>query len=142
MTRATASAAQTGRAALPDLHIALDPGHLGGTWAKMEERWFKIGDAPPVQEGDMTLRVAQMLAPRLEPLGAKVSLVRDKPSRSRRTGRTISKSWPRRFLKKGGITQPREDFDGPADPEKEQSVLGNARFFFIATARSGSAQKS
>ena len=21
------------------------PGHLGGTWAKMEERWFKIGDA-------------------------------------------------------------------------------------------------
>ena len=61
-------------APLAGFHIALDPGHLGGTWAQMEERWFKIDDAPPVQEGDMTLRVARLLAPRLESLGAKVSL--------------------------------------------------------------------
>src|SRR5437016_4073088 len=40
------------------LKIALDPGHLGGKWAKMEERWFQAGDSPPVQEGDLALRVA------------------------------------------------------------------------------------
>src|SRR6266702_3255757 len=34
------------------LKIALDPGHLGGKWAKMEERWFQVGNSPPVQEGD------------------------------------------------------------------------------------------
>ena len=25
---------------LSGVKIAIDPGHLGGTWAKMEERWF------------------------------------------------------------------------------------------------------
>ncbi|MEY2526954.1 MAG: hypothetical protein QOE73_1725, partial [Verrucomicrobiota bacterium] len=30
------------------LRIALDPGHLGGKWAKMEERWFQVGNSPPV----------------------------------------------------------------------------------------------
>jgi len=59
------------------LHIAIDPGHLGGEWAKMEARWFQIGDADPVCEGDMTMRVAKLLKPRLESLGAKVTLVRD-----------------------------------------------------------------
>src|SRR5262249_38392254 len=63
---------------LAGFRIALDPGHLGGTWARMEERWFKIGDKAPVQEGDMTLQVAQLLKPRLESLGAKVMLVREK----------------------------------------------------------------
>ena len=46
----------------------------------MEERWFQIGDAPPVTEGDMTLTVAQLLAPRLEKLGAEVFLTRSRPA--------------------------------------------------------------
>jgi len=62
---------------LHGLHIAIDPGHIGGKWAKLEARWLKVGDGPPVMEGDMTLLVAQLLKPRLEALGAKVSLVRD-----------------------------------------------------------------
>ena len=62
---------------LAGLKIALDPGHIGGTWAKMEERWFQIGDSKPVQEGDMTLLVAKLLAPKLQKLGATVSLLRD-----------------------------------------------------------------
>src|SRR4051812_42717628 len=33
---------------LSGLQIALDPGHLGGSWAKMEERWFQVGDSKPV----------------------------------------------------------------------------------------------
>jgi N-acetylmuramoyl-L-alanine amidase len=65
---------------LAGLRIALDPGHIGGYWAKMEERWFQIGDSPPVTEGDMTLTVAQLLAPRLEELGAEVFLTRAKPA--------------------------------------------------------------
>jgi N-acetylmuramoyl-L-alanine amidase len=65
---------------LAGLKIALDPGHIGGYWAMMEERWFQIGDAPPVTEGDMTLKVAELLAPRLEKLGAEVFLTRSRPA--------------------------------------------------------------
>jgi len=62
---------------LQGLHIAIDPGHLGGRWAQMEERWFQHGaNTRPVTEGDMTLRVAKKLAPRLQAAGAKVTLVR------------------------------------------------------------------
>jgi N-acetylmuramoyl-L-alanine amidase len=61
---------------LAGLRIAIDPGHIGGKWAKMEERWFQIGNSAPVMEGDMTLRVAKLLVPRLKALGAQVSLTR------------------------------------------------------------------
>ena len=71
---------------LSGLKIALDPGHIGGEWAKMEERWFKVGDAPPVQEGDMTLLVAKMLAPKTSG-PRRASFVR---ARQSRTGDAIS----------------------------------------------------
>ena len=64
---------------LEGLHIALDPGHIGGSWAQMEERWNQTGDAPPVKEGDLTLRTARVLGPQLEALGARVSHVRNTP---------------------------------------------------------------
>jgi N-acetylmuramoyl-L-alanine amidase len=70
--------ARTGRLPLAGVRITLDPGHLGGAWAQMEERWFRIGHSDPVTEGDMTLRVAKLLVPRLEALGAKVWLTRPK----------------------------------------------------------------
>ncbi len=63
---------------LASLKIAIDAGHIGGAWATMEERWFVVGDGMPVLEGDMTLQVAKLLKPRLEALGASVSLVREK----------------------------------------------------------------
>ncbi len=62
---------------LEGLRIAIDPGHIGGQWARIEERWLKVGDTPPVCEGDMTLLVSQLLKPKLEALGAKVFLVRE-----------------------------------------------------------------
>lgn len=62
---------------LAGLRVAIDPGHIGGRWAKIEERWFQVGDGEPVTEGDMTLKVAKMIRPRLEALGAEVSLVRE-----------------------------------------------------------------
>lgn len=64
---------------LDGIRIAIDPGHIGGQWARLEERWLQVGTGNPVCEGDMTLKVAKLLKPRLEALGAIVSLVRDKP---------------------------------------------------------------
>ena len=70
------------RGSLRGLRIALDPGHIGGKWAKTEERWFQIGNGKPVTEGDMTLQVAKILEDELEKRGASVSLTRTsaKPS--------------------------------------------------------------
>ena len=64
------------RPSLRGLRIALDPGHLGGEWAKTEERWFQIGNHKPVTEGDMVLHVAKLLKSELERRGASVSLTR------------------------------------------------------------------
>ena len=64
---------------LEGVHIALDPGHLGGVWSQMEQRHVQPGDAPPVKEGDITLRTARVLAPMLEALGARLSHVRTRP---------------------------------------------------------------
>ena len=71
---------------LRGLRIALDPGHLGGEWARMEERWFQIGENKPVIEGDMVLEVAELLQKELERRGAKVVLLRtsSKPATSLR----------------------------------------------------------
>ena len=63
---------------LAGYRIALDPGHIGGAWARLEQRFFQIGDDPPVQEGDMVLLVARLLKDRLEARGAEVSLIRSK----------------------------------------------------------------
>ncbi|MFZ9941483.1 MAG: N-acetylmuramoyl-L-alanine amidase [Luteolibacter sp.] len=63
---------------LDGLHIAIDPGHIGGAWARVEERWFDAGDGHAVCEGDLTLQVANRLKPQLESLGARVTLVREK----------------------------------------------------------------
>lgn len=62
---------------LEGAHVAIDAGHLGGKWAKMEARWLVVNGNPPICEGDMTLQVAFLMKSRLESLGAKVSLVRD-----------------------------------------------------------------
>lgn len=56
--------------------IALDPGHIGGDFAMIEERHLDYGNHPPIQEGTMTLLTAQHLKVLLEELGAEVSLVR------------------------------------------------------------------
>jgi N-acetylmuramoyl-L-alanine amidase len=72
--------AESDRATRPleGVRIALDAGHIGGEWAKMEERWYQIdGTGTEVKEGELTLQVAKILKPQLEQLGARVFLVRD-----------------------------------------------------------------
>lgn len=61
---------------LAGVHIAIDPGHIGGDYAKIEARWFQIGDNPPVKEGDMTLLTGKIIKDQLINLGAKVYLIR------------------------------------------------------------------
>jgi len=57
--------------------IALDPGHIGGEWARMEERFFQHGKDRPVQEAVLTLTVARLLKTRLEAKGAEVFLTKN-----------------------------------------------------------------
>lgn len=84
------------RRPLEGLRVVLDPGHLGGRWARMEERWFHLGDPrKPVTEGDMTLEVARLLKPRLEASGARVWLTRDDT-------RPVTKKRPRHFVAEAG----------------------------------------
>ena len=115
---------------LSGLRIALDPGHLGGKWAKMEERWFQVGESQPVKEGDLTLKVARILAPRLKELGAKVLFVRNRsqPITSKRPDdfRELAK----KILIKNGVPQPREDFADPDEPAKEQTVRWQSEILF------------
>lgn len=110
--------------------IAIDPGHIGGKWAKMEERWFQIGNSKPVMEGEMVLFTGKLLAQRLEALGAKVVFVRKKaepvtslrPKDLRKTA--IAE------LKKQGVTKIRTSYSGPNDPLKMQSVAWQSELLF------------
>ena len=115
---------------LSGLKIALDPGHIGGAWAKMEERWFKSGDAAPVEEGEMTLKVAKMLADRLRALGARVSFVRDKTEPVTPYRPDDFKEAARGVLRASGTENPPEEFHGPDDPLKEQTVRWHSEILF------------
>src|SRR5579862_3963293 len=57
--------------------IALDPGHIGGEWARMEERYFERGKDRPVEEAVLNLIVARLLKARLEAAGVQVFLTKD-----------------------------------------------------------------
>ena len=58
--------------------IALDPGHIGGEWSRIEERHMEVRRTPPVKEGDLTRIVCERLAPLLAQAGAEVVwVVRD-----------------------------------------------------------------
>ena len=115
---------------LSGLRIALDPGHLGGEWAKMEERWFQFDSARPVQEGDLTLKVAWLLARRLRELGAKVFFVRNsnEPVTAKRPN--DFRKLARKVLIKNGVPQPRADVLDPNDPEKEQTIRWQSEILF------------
>ncbi|MDQ6626540.1 MAG: N-acetylmuramoyl-L-alanine amidase, partial [Verrucomicrobiota bacterium] len=115
---------------LSGVKIALDPGHIGGKWAQMEERWFQVGDSKPVQEGDMTLQVAKLVAAKLRMMGAVVTFVRAKtePVTPKRPGdlKEVAKA----VLQRAGDASPRETYSGPADPEKEHTLQWEQELLF------------
>lgn len=61
---------------LSGVHIAIDPGHIGGDFAQMEERWFKRPKGKAVKEGELVMMVGNLLKKKLEQVGAKVTMVR------------------------------------------------------------------
>jgi len=71
--------AETHPANLPlqGLRIAIDPGHIGGPWAEMEERSTRYRGSAPVREGDLNLITGRLLKDELTKLGANVFEVRD-----------------------------------------------------------------
>jgi N-acetylmuramoyl-L-alanine amidase len=82
--RAELIALATAARPLAGLRVAVDPGHAGGAFARLEERritWRPAPGAPEIvlQEGDLTLRTALELRAKLAALGAEVHLTRDAP---------------------------------------------------------------
>jgi hypothetical protein len=57
---------------LKGIRIALDPGHIGGNWAQLEARYFKLGNDPPVEEATLNMITCERLAERLQADGADV----------------------------------------------------------------------
>ncbi len=119
----------TGKA-LDGVRIALDPGHLGGKWAKMEERWFQIGSGKPVMEGDMTLLVARKLKRKLEAMGAKVSMVRDatEPVTNKRPANLQKEALEE--LRRRGVKKIRKNYSGETDPLKTASIQWQSELLF------------
>jgi len=118
------------RPPLSDLHIALDPGHIGGQWARMEERFLSFQPGEAIQEGDLSLLTAQVLKERLTALGAIVTLVRDKAE-------PVTVQRPEDLnpvaiglLKEMGITEPAATYDGLTGDAKGATVQWHAERLF------------
>ncbi len=118
---------------LAGLKIALDPGHLGGEWARMEERWFKIGETTPVTEGDLTLQVANLLAPQLRALGAEVSLVRNVAGPTSHARPDDFREAARAELALQGVAAPRATYLGPDDSERGSTIQFESEILFYRT---------
>ncbi len=127
----------TRRASDPPLRgvrIAIDPGHLGGDWARMEERWFQIGEAPPVTEGDMTLRVARKLAAKLQEQGAEVTLVRSSANPVTPLRPADLETVARTDLGDRGVTAITRGYAGPTDPKRFSSIQWQSEVLFYRAA--------
>jgi hypothetical protein len=123
----------TAREPLKGIHVALDPGHIGGDFAKMEERWFQIGADRPIMEGEMTLIVARLLEARLRSLGAKVTYVR-------RAAKPVTPFRPEDLkkvaqaeLRKQGIANPPATYP-PRAPGRTKTIQGYSELLFYRTA--------
>jgi len=119
---------------LKGLRIAIDPGHLGGEWTKMEERWFQIEGSVPVAEGDLTLRVAEAIAPQLTALGAEVLWVRRTPQPV--TAKRPADFFPvaRTLLAAQGVANPREHYTSMDEPGRGSTVQSQAELLFYRQA--------
>lgn len=63
---------------LSGLHLALDAGHVGGDWAEIEARNFRINEHDYwVREGELVLEVAKRVRRALQRAGAEVTLLRE-----------------------------------------------------------------
>lgn len=111
---------------LQGVKIAIDPGHIGGKWAKIEERWYQIGGrGTEVKEGDMSLTTAKVLKELLEKVGAEVTLVRTdtEPVTPRRPA--DFNGLAREYLSRQGI-----DPDNPRNRIMDGVEWNSEKFFY------------
>lgn len=118
------------RPLLSDVHIAIDPGHIGGSYAKIEERLLSFSPGEAVQEGDLTLLAAQIMKPRLQALGAHVTLVREQPAPVTEMRPDDFKSLASKILQDAGVQSPKETYDGIAGDEKVLTVQWQSEKLF------------
>lgn len=119
-----------GEPPLQGLHIALDPGHIGGGYAKLEERWLSMTPDTAIMEGSLVLQVAQLIKPRLEALGARVSLVRAAETPVTLARPDDLRPAAREVLKEAGIADPKEDYAGVGGDAKVATVQWQAEKLF------------
>lgn len=100
------------RPPLSDLHIALDPGHIGGGYGVIEERYLSFKPGEFIQEGDLSLLTAKVLKERLIKLGAVVSLVRESPDPVTTKRPADFENEARNALKEAGIPAPAVGYQG------------------------------
>jgi N-acetylmuramoyl-L-alanine amidase len=110
---------------LEGMRIAVDPGHIGGEFAKMEARWFQIReDTLPVMEGEVALRVGEILRDELTRLGARVALVR-------RENKPVTRTRPADYV---DYIREFSNFPPDADPETDLGLLRAAeRTFYLSS---------
>ena len=96
----------------------------------MEERFYQIGESRPVTEGDMTLRVAQMLVPKLHTLGADVFLVRNAAEPVTKDRPDTLREAARGQLALEGVNAPRENYHGMNDPGRASTVQAQSELLF------------
>ena len=82
----------------------------------------------------MTLLVAKMVAERLRALGARVSFVRDKTEPVTPYRPADFTEAARAILRANGTENPSEEFQGPDDPLREQSVRWQSEILFYRTS--------
>ncbi len=119
---------------LAGVKVAIDPGHLGGSWARMEERYVKVGGGVPVVEGDMTLLVATLLQPKLEALGATVTLVRKAAGPTTPQRPDSLRKEARAELQREGIAAPRENYKDPNEAGRGETVQSESELLFYRTS--------
>jgi N-acetylmuramoyl-L-alanine amidase len=123
-------ALKTDEPVLTGVHIALDPGHIGGAWARVEERWLSMKEGEAIQEGTMSLQVAKLLKPRLEALGAIVALVRPDENPVSKLKPDDLRPQARAVLLEAGVTQPVEYYSSNQEEARIISVQWQAEKLF------------
>jgi hypothetical protein len=110
------------RPPLSDLHVAIDPGHIGGNFGVMEERHLSFKPREAIQEGDLSLLTARVLEERLRALGAYVTLVRQHPQ-------PVTTKTPGDFRPLAAETLRQSGFTAPAD--SYAGIQGEARLLTL-----------
>lgn len=118
------------RPPLSDLHIALDPGHIGGGWAMMEERFLSFKPGEDIREGDLSLLTAKILKERLVKEGAVVSLVRENPDPVTSKRPADFEAEARKLLTEAGFITPATHYQGLTGDAKLLTVQWQSEKLF------------